>query len=100
VAWRIQLPAPFDCTVVAVVSTLPSSIAGGSRAKSRRDGFRVSLKSRGQPGTAAHLHPRREIEPLHVGRADIFRVGASSYHGPLHARDVTWGVAMRGIWQV
>jgi hypothetical protein len=26
----VQLPAPFDCMVVAVVSTLPSSIAGGS----------------------------------------------------------------------
>jgi len=65
------------------------------------DGCAMILKflaeSVGQPRTTPHLHPRGQVEALHVGRADLLRI--ASYHVFLDSIDVTWGVAMRRIGQ-
>lgn len=61
--------------------------------------FQLLAETISQPRKPAHLHPARQIEPLDIRRADILAFRDASYHGPIHARDVTRAVAMRRIRQ-
>lgn len=38
-----------------------------------------------QPCEPAHVHPQREVRPLHVGRADVLRIGRAFDLGLLDA---------------
>jgi hypothetical protein len=51
----------------------------------------------GQAGESPRRHAGAEVEAFNIARADLLRIGASSYDGGFDASDVSRRVAMRRI---